>query len=223
MSLQGVVDRSQSRIAVMGAALPSKGTSNNNVVRINGHMSSEMQGGSLVHQMSSSDAESTKQKHVQLQQAQNVNVKGKDRQQIVAKLQQDAGMWSNHTMQCKAAPQRNALPPQLFEHNCDGKGANSDNTVLTASQSDEEWKERLKSLDMNFAGENQKTAPHRDIQESQDITSQAETRSRESLGLLLHDAFDRRQPIVKFVTPSSPADRAGMKQKHSCVHVFRHT
>jgi len=41
--------------------------------------------------------------------------------------------------------------------------------------------------------------------------SPARQSSRESLGLLLHDAFNRRQPCIKFVTPASPADRAGIQ------------
>lgn len=40
--------------------------------------------------------------------------------------------------------------------------------------------------------------------------SPARQSSRESLGFLLHDAFNRRQPCIKFVTPASPADRAGI-------------
>lgn len=165
-----------------------------------------------MQQMSSSAAENTTQEDVQLQQAPKVQVHGKERQQIVAKTQQDTGMWSNNTIQ------RSAPPTQPFEHNRDGKGANRDthnnvNTAPTLSQSDQEWKDRLKSLDMNFSGdaEHEKPGPQLDVQKGPDLTFQTQTGPRESLGLLLHDAFDKRQPIVKFVTPSSPADRAGIK------------
>ena len=33
---------------------------------------------------------------------------------------------------------------------------------------------------------------------------------RESLGILLHDPLDARRPHIKFVTPGSPAHRAGL-------------
>ena len=44
---------------------------------------------------------------------------------------------------------------------------------------------------------------------------------RESLGLLLHHAHHRQQPCVKFVTPGSPAYRAGELKMHHFQEKFR--
>jgi hypothetical protein len=130
----------------------------------------------------------------------------KQRQEIVAKQSQDEKpAW----MTAKSCSPLAMAPAQVEPQDMHKAGALPKYTAEKTCLPDAAWKERLESMHHQINAETTRGLQGSTSSGAFVPTQYPRGPARESLGLLLQDSLDSDVTTVKFVTPGSPAYRAG--------------